>query len=91
VIGGGRASTRSAGDGTGGLARDAPALEKGGLKIDLQVEGTERLMSLARQQLYQIAQEALNNALKQHTCVESSPGKGTTIHVSAPTDQAASR
>jgi signal transduction histidine kinase len=34
------------------------------------VEGTERLMSLGRQELYQIAQEALNNALK-HTRAQS--------------------
>ena len=101
-------------------------------------------MSLGRQQLYQVAQEALNNRLKYARAqsvrilldfhgsatrlevsgdgrgfepeeahrggglglrgmreraqgigrtlrVESSPGKGTTIHVAVPTDQAASR
>jgi nitrate/nitrite-specific signal transduction histidine kinase len=37
-------------------ARDGP-------KIDLQAEGTERLMPLDRQELPQIAQEAFNNAL----------------------------
>jgi two-component system sensor histidine kinase UhpB len=37
---------------------------RGGLKVDLQVEGTENLKPRAQQELYQIAQEALNNALK---------------------------
>jgi signal transduction histidine kinase len=37
---------------------------RGGLKVDLQVQGSERLTPLVRQELYQIAQEALNNALK---------------------------
>jgi signal transduction histidine kinase len=37
---------------------------RGGLKVDLQVQGEERLKPLVRQELYQIAQEALNNALK---------------------------
>ena len=37
---------------------------RGGLKVDLQARGPERLAPLVRQELYQIAQEALNNALK---------------------------
>jgi signal transduction histidine kinase len=37
---------------------------RGGLKVDLQVQGEESLKPLVRQELYQIAQEALNNALK---------------------------
>jgi PAS domain S-box-containing protein len=37
---------------------------RGGLKVDLRVQGEERLTPLVRQELYQIAQEALNNALK---------------------------
>ena len=115
---------------------------RGGLKVDLQVEGSERLTPVVRQELYQIAQEALNNALKHARAqsvrilldfrggetrlevtddgcgfepeaaerggglglrgmrervqgiggtlrIESSPGKGTTIHVAVPTDQTA--
>jgi signal transduction histidine kinase len=117
---------------------------RGGLKADLQVQGTERLTPLVRQELYQIAQEALNNALKHARAqavrvllafqesgtrlevsddgggfepqkasqggglglrgmrertqaiggtlrVESAPGKGTTIHVTVPTDQTVHR
>jgi signal transduction histidine kinase len=117
---------------------------RGGLKVDLQVEGSEQLTPLVRQELYQIAQEALNNALKHARAqsvrilldfrengtrmevsddgcgfepekadrsgglglrgmrervqgiggtlrVESSPSKGTTIHVAVPTDQAVPR
>ncbi len=37
---------------------------RGGMKADLQVEGTENIEPRARQELYQVAQEALNNALK---------------------------
>ena len=37
---------------------------RGGVKADLQVEGTENLEPRARQELYQVAQEALNNTLK---------------------------
>jgi signal transduction histidine kinase len=37
---------------------------RGGLKVDLEVRGEERLKPLVRQELHQIAQEALNNALK---------------------------
>ena len=37
---------------------------RGGLKVDLQAEGSENLTAVVRQELYQIAQEALNNALK---------------------------
>jgi len=116
---------------------------RGGLKVDLQAHGAERLTPRARQELYQVAQEALNNALKharaqsvrillefgEHETrmdvaddgcgfepeqavrggglglrgmrervqgiggtlrIESSPGKGTTIHVTVPAEQAAS-
>jgi PAS domain S-box-containing protein len=37
---------------------------RGGLKVDLQADGTERLTPRVRQELYQVSQEALNNALK---------------------------
>ena len=37
---------------------------RGGLKVDLQVEGIGAPDAPVRQELYQIAQEALNNALK---------------------------
>lgn len=37
---------------------------RGGVSVNFRVEGAERLSPLARQELYQIAQEALNNALK---------------------------
>jgi PAS domain S-box-containing protein len=37
---------------------------RGGLNAELRVEGQERLSPFVRQELYQIAQEALNNALK---------------------------
>jgi len=37
---------------------------RGGMAVQFQVEGTERLSPRCRQELYQIAQEALNNALK---------------------------
>jgi signal transduction histidine kinase len=37
---------------------------RGGITVQLQVEGTERLGRESRQELYQVAQEALNNALK---------------------------
>jgi signal transduction histidine kinase len=37
---------------------------RGGMAASLQVEGTERLSAEQRRELYQIAQEALNNALK---------------------------
>jgi signal transduction histidine kinase len=37
---------------------------RGGMSVSFRVEGTERLSSRVRQELYQIAQEALNNALK---------------------------
>lgn len=37
---------------------------RGGISVQLQVEGTERLGRECRQELYQVAQEALNNALK---------------------------
>jgi PAS domain S-box-containing protein len=37
---------------------------RGGLSVDLRVEGSERLEPFVRQELYQIAQEALNNTLK---------------------------
>ncbi len=49
----------------GALQMRLDAVEaRGGLKVDLRVEGSERLTPLVRQELYQIAQEALNNALK---------------------------
>jgi signal transduction histidine kinase len=37
---------------------------RGGMAVQFCVEGTERLGKECRQELYQIAQEALNNALK---------------------------
>jgi PAS domain S-box-containing protein len=37
---------------------------RGGLKVDLQAEGDEHLAPRVRQELYQVAQESLNNALK---------------------------
>jgi PAS domain S-box-containing protein len=37
---------------------------RGGMKVDLQAEGEERLAPRVRQELYQVAQESLNNALK---------------------------
>jgi signal transduction histidine kinase len=37
---------------------------RGGIAVSFRVEGTERLGRNSRQELYQIAQEALNNALK---------------------------
>lgn len=37
---------------------------RGGMAVQFHVEGTERLGKECRQELYQIAQEALNNALK---------------------------
>jgi PAS domain S-box-containing protein len=49
----------------GALQTRLDAVEaRGGLKVDLQAEGTERLTPRVRQELYQIAQEALNNTLK---------------------------
>jgi PAS domain S-box-containing protein len=49
----------------GALQMRLDAVEaRGGLKVELRVEGAERLAPLVRQELYQIAQEALNNALK---------------------------
>ena len=38
--------------------------ERGGLPVDYRVEGTDHLAPAVRQELYSIAQEALNNALK---------------------------
>ncbi|MGA2975428.1 MAG: GAF domain-containing sensor histidine kinase [Spirochaetia bacterium] len=37
---------------------------RGGMTVGFQVEGTERLAAPVRQELYQIAQEALNNAIR---------------------------
>ncbi len=37
---------------------------RGGVSVSFKVEGAENLSPLARRELYQIAQEALNNALK---------------------------
>ncbi len=37
---------------------------RGGMTVGFQVEGTEKLAAPVRQELYQIAQEALNNAIK---------------------------
>jgi len=37
---------------------------RGGLQVEFQAEGTERLSSAVQQELYHIAQEALNNVLK---------------------------
>ena len=37
---------------------------RGGVSVSFRVEGEEQLAPLVRQELYQIAQEALNNALK---------------------------
>ncbi len=49
----------------GALQKRLDAVEaRGGMKVDLQVEGTEALTPRVRQELYQVAQEALNNALK---------------------------
>jgi len=49
----------------GALQMRLDAVEaRGGQNVDLRVEGTERLTPIVRQELYQIAQEALNNALK---------------------------
>jgi len=49
----------------GALETRLDAVEaRGGLEVDLQVQGTERLAPFVRQELYQIAQEALNNVLK---------------------------
>ena len=49
----------------GALQMRLDAVEaRGGVKVDLRVQGTEHLTPLVRQELYQIAQEALNNALK---------------------------
>jgi signal transduction histidine kinase len=53
------------GDLAGALQMRLDAVEaRGGLNVDLRVQGTEQLQPLVRQELYQIAQEALNNALK---------------------------
>jgi len=54
---------------TGGLAgalqvRLDAVEARGGLKVDLQVEGSEHLAPRARRELFHLAQEALNNALK---------------------------
>jgi PAS domain S-box-containing protein len=54
---------------TGGLAgalqRRMDAVEaRGGVRVELQVDGSESLETRTRQELYQVAQEALNNALK---------------------------
>ena len=54
---------------TGGLAgalqiRLDAVESRGGVKVDLQVEGTENLEPRTRQELYHVAQEALNNTLK---------------------------
>jgi signal transduction histidine kinase len=48
---------------------------RGGISVKLRVEGTERLQKECRQELYQIAQEALNNALKH------SRAQAVTIHL----------
>jgi hypothetical protein len=49
----------------GALQKRLDAVEvRGGMKVDLQVEGSEALSPGPRQELYQLAQEALNNALK---------------------------
>ena len=37
---------------------------RGGMQVEFQVEGTEQLSSIIQQELYHIAQEALNNVLK---------------------------
>ncbi len=53
------------GDLAGALQVRLDAVEaRGGLNVDLRVQGSERLAPLVRQELYQIAQEALNNTLK---------------------------
>jgi len=50
---------------TGALQMRLDAVEaRGCLKVDLQVEGTEDLATRTQRELYQVAQEALNNALK---------------------------
>jgi signal transduction histidine kinase len=49
----------------GALQMRLDAVEaRGGMNADLRVEGSECLKPAVRQELYQIAQEALNNALK---------------------------
>ena len=49
----------------GALQMRLDAVEaRGGMNVNLQVEGEEHLEPRVRQELYQIAQEALNNALK---------------------------
>jgi PAS domain S-box-containing protein len=127
----------------GALQMRLDAVEaRGGLNVGFEVQGSERLTPLVRQELYQIAQEALNNALKHARAqkvrvildfqenvtrlevsddgsgfdpeqanrsgglglrgmreraqaiggtltVESSPGKGTMVRLTVPTDQAA--
>jgi signal transduction histidine kinase len=40
---------------------------RGGMQVDLQVQGTEQLSSAVQQEMYHIAQEALNNVLKHAT------------------------
>jgi len=37
---------------------------RGGMQVEFKVEGTEQLSSIIQQELYHIAQEALNNVLK---------------------------
>ena len=41
---------------------------RGGMPVDYRVEGADHLPAAARQELYSIAQEALNNALKRRPC-----------------------
>jgi PAS domain S-box-containing protein len=49
----------------GALQMRLDAVEaRGGMNVNLQVEGEEHLPPAVRQELYQITQEALNNALK---------------------------
>jgi PAS domain S-box-containing protein len=49
----------------GALQMRLDAVEaRGGMNVGLEVQGSERLTPFVRQELYQIAQEALNNALK---------------------------
>jgi PAS domain S-box-containing protein len=49
----------------GALQMRLDAVEsRGGLNVDLRVEGAENLKPRVQQELYQIAQEALNNTLK---------------------------
>ncbi len=53
------------GDLAGALQVRLDAVEaRGGLNVDLRVQGFEQLAPFVRQELYQIAQEALNNTLK---------------------------